>query len=95
MSRGYGLNKLTGAPFTRIQPDLCSHCKFYEMHPEAGEWAEQCGAKKKFLSNPHALSGRCKEFEDAGQQVASDEMIKDWKQAAQDHQDYLQRRKTR
>lgn len=92
MSRGQGFAKLVNSPYTRVQPDLCAFCKFYEVHPEAGEWAEQCGAKKKILSNPHALHGRCKDFEHAGKQVATDEMVAAWKQSAQDHQDYLQRR---
>lgn len=95
MSRGQGFAKLVNAPFTRIQPDLCGHCKFFEVHPEAGEWAQQCGAKHKLLSNAHVVSGRCKEFEDAGVQLVSDEMLAAWKQDGQDHQDYLKRKKTR
>lgn len=95
MSSGQGFAKLVNSPYTRIQPDLCSRCKFFEVHPEAGEWAQQCGAKHKILSNAHAVKGRCKEFEDSGEQRVSDEMLGWWKQDAQDHQDYLQRRKGR
>lgn len=95
MSRGQGLMKLMGAPNTRIQPDLCGHCKFFEVHPEAGEWAQQCGAKHKILVNAHVVSGRCKAFEDAGEQRVSEEMLSWWKQDGQDHQDYLKRRNSR
>lgn len=93
MSRGQGLHKLMGAPFTRIQPDLCSHCQFYAHRPEAGAWADQCDAKHKLLSNPHTATGRCKEFTDAGQQVISDEVLTEWKQLGQDFQDMRKRRK--
>lgn len=95
MSRGQGLAKLTGAPFTRIQPELCAFCKFFEVHPEAGAWAQQCGAKQKLLSNPHTPTGRCKEFEHAGEQRVSDEILQEWKQLGQESQDYRKRRKTR
>lgn len=90
-----GLAKLTGAPFTRIQPGLCGYCKFYEFHPEAGEWAEQCGAKGKILSNPHAVHGRCKLFERAEVQPVKDETIKEWVQSAQEYQGWKERRKQR
>lgn len=95
MSRRQGFAKLVNSRYTRIQPDLCSHCKFFEVHPEAGEWAQQCGAKHKVLSNAHAVSGRCKEFEDAGKQTVDDEMLGLWKQDGQNHQDYLKQRKNR
>lgn len=87
-----GLAKLAGAPFTRIQPGLCGTCKFYSCNPGNGGW-DVCEAKQKLLSNPHAIKGNCKQYEDAGKQVASSEIINEWVQLATDHQEYLKRRK--
>jgi hypothetical protein len=95
MSRGQGLAKLTGAPFTRIQPDLCAFCKFYAHRPEAGAWADQCDAKHKLLSNPHTPTGRCKEFEHAGKQQVSDELLQEWRGMGLEAQEYRNRRKRR
>ena len=88
-----GLHKISKAPFTRIQPGLCGFCRFYEVHPEAGEWAQQCGAKRKYLSNPHAIHGNCKLFERAESQMESQEMIDEWVKSAQEHQAWKAKRK--
>jgi hypothetical protein len=93
VSRGYGLAKLTGAPFTRIQPDLCSRCQFYAHRPEAGAWADQCDAKNKLLSNPHTPTGRCKEFVDSGELRVSHSTLDEWKQEGQEAQDWRKRNK--
>lgn len=88
-----GLPKLYGVRFTRIQPELCGHCQFYRIVPEAGEWAQQCAAKGKYLSNPHAIAGHCKEFQEAGGLVESRAMIDEWIQSAKDHQAWKAKRK--
>lgn len=76
-----GLHKLMGGQFTRVKPNLCGFCKFYEVHPD---WYGRCTANQTLLSNPRTATGRCKEFERAPEQRVSDEVIATWKQDGQE-----------
>ena len=86
-----GLHKLIGAQFTRVQPALCGQCIHY--CPLAHDIWDVCAAKQKLLSNPHAVKGSCKDFVQAPEQIATDEVITGWNESAREHQDYLKKRK--
>lgn len=84
-----GLHKIIGSQFTRVQPALCGYCVHYR--PLAQDVWDVCSAKGKLLSNPHALEGKCSQFERAPEPTASIEVIAEWRETAQDHQNRRKR----
>ncbi|HEX2614929.1 MAG TPA: hypothetical protein VHL10_05500 [Nitrososphaera sp.] len=82
-----GFWKITGAPFTRIKPNLCPFCQHFRKDAGKGwyEGWDVCAAKQKYLSNPHTETGRCPEFAQAETPALSPEEIELHVQSARDH----------